>query len=165
MQPGRGDVTAPRPGFWNTVMGLLEDGSLWLSDVFRSDDDVLVDYSRSPHDVSNTISVYATIGVNSEEQEPDAYVTQLTSNRDFLIKKNDLMIDAALHEPQPGDRIVETKDGGIYTYEVMEVPGDGPWRWHDVYYHTYRVHTTLISEQRIQTALTVPGATAGAAVT
>ena len=51
---------------------------------------------------------------------------------DFLILADDLG-----HEPKAGDAVVA--DGR--KYEVMDLAGDGAWRWSDPYHTTFRIHT------------------------
>ena len=124
-------------------MGLLSEGSAALDASFRRDDDVQVTYALGGG--SYRITVYAGIGAQTIETEPGVFVTQRTSNRDFLIDKSDIVFFADTHQPSPGDQIIHVGgDGETYTYEVMEVPGEGAWRWHDEDYGKYRIHTTLV---------------------
>lgn len=124
-------------------MGLLSEGSSWLGEVFRDDEDVLVTYALGGG--SYQIQVYATPGAMTLEQEPGVFVTNKTTNRDFIVNKDDLLFFNDEHAPVPGDQIIQvSNDGETYVYEVMEVPGEGPWRWHDNDYETYRIHTTLV---------------------
>lgn len=127
-------------------MGLFSEGSDMLSDVFRDTEDVQVVYALgSPGEGAYQITVYATKGATSLEQEPGVFTTSRTSNRDFLIDKADILFFDEEHTPVPGDKIIHTSNAGdVYQYEVMDVPGEGAWRWHDDDYVTYRIHTTLV---------------------
>lgn len=124
-------------------MGQLSDGSAWLAEMFRANEDVSVVYALGGG--SYQIAVYATVGATTLELEPGTYTTSRTANRDFLINKDDLLFFGDTHTPTPGDQIIQTDaDGEIYTYEVMEAPGEGAWRWHDSDFETFRIHTTLV---------------------
>ena len=74
---------------------------------------------------------------------PSAGVTEsgLTINSqvwDFLILAEELGFD-----PEPGDVIVANGR----RYEVMNLSGEGCWRWSDPYRQTYRIHTKDIGAQ------------------
>lgn len=126
-------------------MSLLSDGSSWLSDVFRADEDISVEYTLA--ELGETVAVFATVGAQTVELEPGVFATQRTQNRDFLIDREDLVFLGSQHTPVSGDRIEYTLQGTVYTYEAMEVPGEGAWRWHDDYHKTYRIHGTLVSAE------------------
>lgn len=126
-------------------MSLLSDGSSWLSDVFRADEDISVEYTIS--ELDEKLTIQATVGAQTVELEPGVFATQRTQNRDFLVDREDLVFFGSEYIPVPGDRVAYTLQGTIYTYEVMEVPGEGAWRWHDDYHKTYRIHGTLVSTE------------------
>lgn len=123
-------------------MGLLEEGSIWLSDVFRADTDISVEYVLGANGAATT--VLATPAAQMVELDLGVYSVQRTQNRDWLINRADLIFFGEPYVPVPGDRVVQRKDGIDYTYEVIEQPGEGAWRWHDDYYRTFRIHTMLI---------------------
>ena len=54
---------------------------------------------------------------------------------DFLI-----LADGLGFEPEPGDVIAA--DGRVF--EVMNLGGEGCWRWSDPYRQTFRIHTKEI---------------------
>lgn len=127
-------------------MGLLADGETYLCDTFDATEYVLVTYTVPPHGAPQTIAnVKATPGQTISELEPEAYTTQASLNRDFIIQKSQLVLSSVLVIPAVGHRITEIRDGVTYVYEVMDQPGDGPWRWSGAEYKAYRIHATLIS--------------------
>lgn len=128
-------------------MSLLSDGSSWLSEVFRADEDISVEYTLT--ELSETVAIFATVGAQTVELEPGVFATQRTQNRDFIIDREDLVVIGIQQTPAPGDKIAYTMQGVTYTYEVMEVPGEGAWRWHDEYHKTYRIHGTLVSSEEV----------------
>lgn len=136
-------------------MSLLDDGSQWLADAFQQEHDIPVLYSREPHGIGNEIQVTATVGRPVVEQEDGTYSTAAAEYRDFLIQAEQLTFSAPtaihkkLHAPQAGEMILEHMAGSNVRrcYKVVEDPVDGPWRWHDTLYHTYRIHTVLVEEQ------------------
>jgi hypothetical protein len=68
----------------------------------------------------------------------------VTQSRDYLIDAAELAIGDERIMPIKGDRIIESVNGGTFTYEVMG-PGDEPvWRWADVYHRTLRIHTKAV---------------------
>lgn len=53
---------------------------------------------------------------------------------DFLMLAEDLSV---LYPPQRGDIIIADRQ----QYEVLDLMGDGFWRWSDPYHNTLRIHT------------------------
>ena len=125
-------------------MGLLADGESFLCDVFDETESVLIDYAVSPYTAAQTITINATPGEPVSELEPGAFTTNASLNRDFIVRYGDLVIGQSRVIPDVGHRITQTSDGITYTYEVMDAPGDGAWRWHGTEYKAYRIHATLI---------------------
>lgn len=76
--------------------------------------------------------VQATFGKTDYEVADDYGATIRTHVIDFLI-----LADELGHEPQASDVIVA--DGR--KYEVMDLAGEGAWRWSDPYRTTFRIHT------------------------
>lgn len=63
---------------------------------------------------------------------------------DFLITADDLILDSSTVKPVIGDKITETIDSVDYVYEVLNLAGDGCYRYSDPDCLTYRIHTKLI---------------------
>lgn len=69
------------------------------------------------------------------------------TDRDFLIRAEDLVISGQTILPQRGDTIHEVQSGVTYTYEVL-APGKEPvWKWSDLYRSLLRIHTKQIQVQ------------------
>ncbi len=66
-------------------------------------------------------------------------------SRDYLIAPADLDFGDGPTEPRDGDRIEETRDGKTYTYQVVTIQGETPWRWSDPYRKQFRVHTQHVA--------------------
>jgi len=60
---------------------------------------------------------------------------------DFLVSAE--VFAPTFGEPEPGDQIVA--DGVVY--EVMDLAGQGHWRWSDPYRTTMRIHTKEIGPE------------------
>jgi hypothetical protein len=87
-----------------------------------------VEYRRPP----DAVTVSATYGKTDFEVADESGLTIGSHVWDFLI-----LADALGFEPEPGDVIAA--DGR--RYEVMNLGGEGCWRWSDPYRQTYRIHT------------------------
>jgi len=87
-----------------------------------------VEYRRPP----DAVTVNATYGKTDFEVADESGLTIGSHVWDFLV-----LADALELDPEPGDVIVA--DGR--RFEVMNLGGDGCWRWSDPYRHTYRIHT------------------------
>ena len=114
---------------------LLKQGSDWLESMRNSHCTSQVVYRRGVF--SETIN--ATFGQTSYEIE-DAYGIRTGAFVvDFLILADALSFD----EPEMGDHIIVDS----VVYEVMELPGQGHWRWSDPYRTTMRIHTKEIGTE------------------
>jgi hypothetical protein len=111
-------------------MGLLSDGVAWLDEIFSASEETAITY--------NDRAITAVVGIHDSSTDEAGFSTEETTGRDFLIRASKLIA-----EPKQGDVIEQSGSGKTYKYEVVAIPGDGPWRWHDPDYLTYRVHTTL----------------------
>ena len=107
---------------------LLQQGSQWLEQQRTAHCSSPVEYRRPP----DAKSVHATYGRTVFEVADESGLTIGSHVWDFLI-----LADALELEPEPSDVIVA--DGR--RFEVMNLGGDGCWRWSDPYRHTYRIHT------------------------
>lgn len=108
--------------------GLLRQGSQWLESMRDTHLSSPVTYKRD----AAGYPVNATFGKTDYEQADDYGATIQTHVVDFLILGESLPI-----EPEPADVIVA--DGR--KYEVMNLGGEGCWRWSDPYRTTMRIHT------------------------
>ena len=108
---------------------LLRDGLNWL------------EQRRTAHMTSPVIyhregqvdaEVQATFGKTDYEVADEYGSTVRTHVIDFLI-----LADELGQEPQAGDVIVADDR----RYEVMDLAGQGAWRWSDPYRTTFRIHT------------------------
>jgi len=113
---------------------LLRQGSQWLESMRDTHLSSPVTYKR---DVVS-YPVNATFGRTSYEVADDYGATIQTHVVDFLI-----LGKALPFEPEPADVIVapSTGSGQARRYEVMNLGGEGFWRWSDPYRTTMRIHT------------------------
>jgi len=108
---------------------LLRDGLNWLEQQRTVHMTSPVTYRRAGQ---ADAEVQATFGKTDYEVADDYGATIRTHVIDFLI-----LADELGHEPQASDVIVT--DGR--KYEVMDLAGEGAWRWSDPYRTTFRIHT------------------------
>lgn len=66
------------------------------------------------------------------------------TDRDFLIRAEDLIINGESITPERGDIILEQFDNKTYHYEVLSIGGEPEWRWSDPYHKIFRIHTKLM---------------------
>jgi len=78
------------------------------------------------------LPIAATLGTTEHEGNDDYGATVRSRSVDFLVAA-----DVLLLEPRVGHQLIH--DGRVY--EVMDVHGDGPWRWSDAHRTTYRIHS------------------------
>lgn len=96
-----------------------------------------VAYSRG----EQSVDLDATLGRTFYQRaDDDGFVRQVEA-RDFLIRREDLVIGSEVVLPADGDRITVAINGENRIYEVMSPPGEPSFRFSDVYNRTLRVHT------------------------
>lgn len=122
---------------------LLQQGSDFLEHQRHAHLSRPVTYARG----AESVGLNATVGRTVFEQADEFGIVQRTESRDYLLRAQDLVLAGSLTEPRVGDRISETADGTLWTYEVMAIGGEPHYRFSDPERRTLRVHTRLISKE------------------
>jgi len=117
------------------VGDLLRQGSQWLEQQRTAHCSSQVTYRRD----QDSHEFDATFGRTEYEVEDDYGLRVGAQVTDFLILAEAFPFD----EPQAGDQIVA--DGAVY--EVMNLAGQGHWRWSDPYRTTMRIHTKEVDTE------------------
>ena len=116
---------------------LLRQGSQWLAGVLNEHAASPVTYRRGQTEAS----LNATFGRTEYEVEDDSGIRVAAHAIDFLIVATDL--EPTFGEPEAGDQIVA--DGQVH--EVLDLAGQGHWRWSDPHRTTMRIHTKQIGAE------------------
>ena len=116
---------------------LLRQGCQWLAGVLKQHAASQVTYRRG--ETEGLLS--ATFGRTEYEIEDDFGLRVAAHAIDFLILAADL--EPSFGTPRPGDQIVA--DGQVY--EVLDLAGQGHWRWSDPHRTTLRIHTKQITAE------------------
>ncbi len=120
---------------------LLEFGMDWLADRLKAFAARSVVYRRGTEEVT----VAAVIGRTLLKLD-DGYggVRMEWTDRDFLIRPEDLVLGGNAVLPERGDTIRETVETTTFVFEVM-APGKEPaWRWSDPHRRMLRIHTKQV---------------------
>ena len=99
-----------------------------------------VTYSRG--DASVTVSV--SVGETTWEVIDSEGFTTKWESRDFIMTAADLVLSGSTVLPARGDRIVETDDTAVYTYEAMAPASEPVYRFSDRSRVAIRIHTKLV---------------------
>lgn len=114
---------------------LLRQGAAWLRQQQSTHCASDVVYRRGAQEQV----LRATFG-RTEYEVDDGHSVKITAQvMDFLIDAEGF----SFGEPKAGDQIVA--DG--VTYEVLNLPGTGAWRWSDPYHTTLRIHAKEIGHE------------------
>jgi hypothetical protein len=116
---------------------LLRQGCQWLEQMRTAHCASQVTYRRG----TDELSVPATIGKPDGSLEDQYGLRVGATMLDFLISAADL--SSAFGRPQSGDQIMA--DGRVY--EVLDLAGQGCWRWSGVPGITMRIHTKEVAGQ------------------
>ena len=120
---------------------LLAFGMDWLADRLKAFAARSVVYRRGTEE----LTVAAVIGRTLLKLD-DGYggVRMEWTDRDFLIRPEDLVLGGNTVLPERGDTIRETVETTTFVYEVM-APGKEPaWRWSDPHRQMLRIHTKQV---------------------
>ncbi len=110
------------------MVDVLQRGSDWLERMRLAHLSSPAEYRRT----SGTVAIRATCGRTAPEFAGDAGPSIGAHGWDFLVAALELGAP-----PEPGDEIVFQGR----RHEVMDIPGEGCWRWSDPFRRTYRIHT------------------------
>jgi len=116
------------------VGDLLRQGSQWLEAQLKEHASSPVTYKRNGIE----LVVNATFGRTEYEVEDEHVLRVAAHVTDFLILASDL--EPTFGEPEAGDQVVV--DGAVY--EVMNLAGQGHWRWSCPHRVTMRIHTKQV---------------------
>ena len=117
----------------------LAEGTAWLTRQRSRHMGRRVSYRRGVI----AVEITATFG-RTEYAIADAYGGRVGAEMtDFLIAAADLAKNFG--RPEPGDRI--QADGTVY--EVMDLAGQGHWRWSDPYHASMRIHAKEVGQDPV----------------
>ncbi len=116
---------------------VLDIGAEWLARQQKRHVAREIRYSRGTS--ASAVDVRATKGQSRYEVEDGTGRTSITSI-DFIVFREDLVLDGEPIDPVTGDRILD----GIMQYEVMAISGEPVSRDTDQYRYQHRIHTKLI---------------------
>ena len=116
---------------------LLRQGAQWLGDMLKQHASSPVTYRRD----QESHEIDATFGRTQYEVEDEHGLRVGAEVIDFLVSAE--VFAPMFGEPEAGDQIVA--DGVVY--EVMDLAGQGHWRWSDPYRTTMRIHTKEVGTE------------------
>lgn len=122
---------------------MLQNGLAWLSQQLTAHASRAVIYRRD----ALSAELRATIGRSLYEQDNGEGVITRSQVRDYLIDTSELMNSVIGSLPRRGDQIIELENNCQYTFEVMSLAGEPPWRYSDPFRLKLRIHTRQIDNQ------------------
>ncbi len=121
------------------MVDMLQTGSAWLEAQRHLHLSHPVLYARG----GQVVELKATVGQTPFEVDVEHGV-ETRESRDYLIRAQDLVLEGQQTTPARGDRINETVDGAVLSFEVMAPGEEPPWRYADPGHLTLRVHTKAV---------------------
>ena len=122
---------------------LLRQGCQWLGAMLREHASSQVTYRRpAAGEGGQAVEAVlaATAGQPDREVEDQTGIRVGATMTDFLIVAADF--EPVFGEPEPGDQVVA--DGTVY--EVLDLAGQGHWRWSGPAGFTMRIHTKRVGK-------------------
>ena len=128
------------------MTSLLSEGVEWLNTQRVDHLSEVVVYSRSglpPFELA------ATRGSSTQQVIDESGQSVEAESVDFLVSSTSLAVSGGFIYPMIGDRIQTTDSGGLITiFAVLDLAGQGCYRWADSRGLIYRIHTKMIQEDR-----------------
>lgn len=122
------------------MANFLQNACAWLEGIRASSLSTPVTYRRGgASGTSKPLNV--TIGATSETIVDLSGVPLELRLRDYLIAVADFSAAGFTWPPVLGDQVIEF-DSSIF--EVVTQHTEGPWRWHDPFRQTVRIHTKQV---------------------
>lgn len=127
------------------MLDRMQAGQAWLAAQLNKHASQTVVYRRG----ELVAELQATIGESTYQQDDGAGSITRAQVRDYLIDTGLLVLDGIATLPKAGDKIIETEGQKQFTYEVMSLGSDTPWRYSDPFRLKLRIHTKLISTEDV----------------
>ena len=119
------------------MANLLQTGTAWLAQQRGAHCASQVTYRRG----ETELVLGATFGRPDRDVEDELGVRVGATMTDFLVAATDFA--PTFGEPQAGDQVIA--DGTVY--EVLDLAGQGHWRWSGVPGTTMRIHTKQVGTE------------------
>ena len=120
---------------------MLHFGLEWLAGKLKDHASRTVVYQRA----ADEFAVQATIGRTLMKfADGEGGVRMEWTDRDFLIRSEDLVLNGNRITPERSDKVHDTSGGVTRVYEVMAPGGEPPWRWSDPFGHMLRIHSKFV---------------------
>ncbi len=98
---------------------------------------------------SEELMVHVTIGKSEHEVQDEYGIRNKLTSVDFILAGDELLFDDERDYPVPGDTIRLAHQDKIITYEVMNIAGQGCWRFSDSNQQVLRVHTQWMKSETL----------------
>ncbi len=95
-----------------------------------------VEYRRG----ASSVTLSATLGASVLRITDGVGMRIERTDRDYIVKAADMLLDGVAVVPQRGDVIWDATDGTTKVYEVGSPPGDPLWRYSDAHGYLMRIH-------------------------
>jgi len=126
---------------------LLRQGCQWLAQQRGAHCASQVTYRRG----ETELVIGATFGRPDREVEDQFGVRVGATMTDFLVAAADFA--PTFGEPEPGDQVVAPSTGSGQgdgtVYEVLDLAGQGHWRWSDPHGTTMRIHAKQVGTEAL----------------
>jgi hypothetical protein len=127
------------------VADLLQQGVDWLDGQREAHLSRPVIYQRG----GEAVEIAATLGSTSLEVTDDAGATVQSSQTDFIVSADTLVLGGVAITPQVGDRLSLSAGGRTVVYEVLSLPDGRHFRRCDGSGRMLRIHAKLVDEGQI----------------
>lgn len=124
---------------------MLNKGAKWLQDKRDEHMSEEVVYRRR----GNEIPIRATIGKTMFDLMNESGIVERVESRDFIFKRDYLIINGERTLPQEGDQIDQVMYGKTYTYRVLSLGGEPQYRFSDSFNREFRVHTKFYKSKDV----------------
>lgn len=121
---------------------MFADGLSFLADTLIDNASKSITYSRGAYSVTLDAVIGSSL-LRLTDGQGQTFIER--TDRDYLFKPADLVLNGSTTIPMRGDRITETVSGTSKVFEVNPPDGEPPWRYSDPHQKLFRVHCKRIS--------------------
>ena len=123
------------------MTNMLQDGVTCLGTWLKDHAGVTLTYTRG----ANSVAITGTVSLHEYQVADAEGIITVVNSRDYIVHAADLIISGAEITPRAGDRIAETIDSTVNTFEVMSIDGTRAFEPVDPDNVLLKIHTKRIS--------------------
>ena len=128
------------------MAGFLKNGVAWLKEQTFSHlaDEAVGSFTDGTY--TSSIKLVSGGPYLFRVDQGEGVSTVKWSDQDFIVQASELKLNGVAVLPAAGQQFTRTVNGKTEVFELMYLPSEQPWKWHDPDHTTIRLHCKRVSE-------------------